>query len=405
MALTHTAISKAKPQGKPYKLTDQHGLYLLVRPSGSKAWKYDYRIAGKRGTFTIGSFPEISLSDAREAHIAARQLVSQGQNPTTQKQQHLLKASLSQKRFSDYAKEWIPRQNYKHATEKDLVQRLEKNIYPYLDKKPMEQFSSRELLDILELITKRGAIETARRMAGILKHVYNDLLLLGLMDNNPAQGLAELLPKKSKRTTSNFGHITDVNELKGLLQQIHNPSCRQNQMVTLALKLMPLLFLRPKNIRFMKWEYIDFEKKLITIPGAEMKAGKELKIPISNQADTILREAYKHTSQYEYVFVTRHGKGQPMSENTTTNAIKRMVNPSTGKPYGTGFMTSHGFRHTASTLLNEMGYSPDAIELQLAHEHRDRVRATYNKAQLIEERTTMMQEWANYLDTLKGAQA
>lgn len=400
MALTHTAINKAKPKDKPYKLTDQHGLYLLIRPSGSKAWKYDYRISGIRGTFTIGSFPEISLSEAREEHISARKLVAKGLNPTQQKQHNLTKAAQCQKRFSDYAKEWIPKQHYKHATEKDLVQRLEKNIYPYLDKKPMEQFSSRELLDILELITKRGAIETARRMAGILRHVYNDLLLLGLMDNNPAQGLAELLPKKNKRTTSNFGHITDVNELKGLLQQIHNPSCRQNQMVTLALKLMPLLFLRPKNIRFMKWEYIDFEKKLITIPGSEMKADKELKIPISTQAETILREAYQHTSQYEYVFVTRHGKGLPMSENTTTNAIKRMSNPSTGKPYGTGFMTSHGFRHTASTLLNEMGYSPDAIELQLAHEHRDRVRATYNKAQLIEERTKMMQEWADFIEGL-----
>lgn len=400
MALTHTAISKAKPQDKPYKLADQHGLYLLVRPSGSKAWKYDYRIAGKRGTFTIGSFPEIGLSEAREEHISARKLVAQGQNPTLQKQHQITKAAQGQKRFSDYAKEWIAKQSYESATESDLAQRLDKNIYPYLDKKPVEQFSTRELLDILKLMTKRGTIETAKRMAGILRRVYNELLILGLVDNNPAQGLAELLPKKSKRNTNNFGHITDTKELKGLLQQIHNPSPRQNQMVTLALKLMPLLFLRPKNIRFMKWEYINFDKKLITIPGSEMKAGKELRVPLSTQAESILREAWKHTSQYEYVFVTRHGKGQPMSENTTTNAIKRMINPSTGKAYGTGFMTSHGFRHTASTLLNEMGYSPDAIELQLAHEHRDRVRATYNKAQLIEERTKMMQEWANYINSL-----
>ena len=352
---------------------------------------------GKRGTYTIGNFPEISLSEARDLLIEARRLVSQGINPTSHKQNQILKQAQNQKRFSDYAKDWIAKQSYEPTTEYDLVQRLEKNIYPYLDKKPVEQFSTRELLDILELMTKRGAIETARRMAGILKHVYNELLLLGLMDNNPAQGLAELLPKKSKRNTRNFGHITDIKELKGLLQQIHNPSPRQNQMVTLALKLMPLLFLRPKNIRFMRWEYIDFNKKLITIPGSEMKAGRELKIPLSTQAEEILREAYQHTPQYEYVFVTRHGKGQPMSENTTTNAIKRMINPSTGKAYGTGFMTSHGFRHTASTLLNEMGYSPDAIELQLAHEHRDRVRATYNKAQLIEERTKMMQEWADHI--------
>lgn len=401
MSLTDTAVRNAKPKDKLYKLSDSGGLYLQVRPTGTKTWKYDYRINGKRGTFTIGTYPEIPLKKAREQHIEARRQVSEGHNPTETKRINVLKNQLDEKRFSDYCKEWIAKQNLAPSTEEDLVQRLEKNIYPELDKRPVDSFSTHDLLLVLNPIAERGARETAKRMAGILRRVFNELLILGLIQNNPAQGLAELLPKPDHRAKGNFGHTTDPEDLKNLIQQIHNPSSnRQSPITTYALKLMPLLFLRPKNIRFMKWEYIDFDNAMLTIPASEMKAGKELKVPLATQAIGILEEVKPLTGRHEYVFVTSHGHGKPMSENTTTAALRRLTNPKTGKAYGTGFMTSHGFRHTASTLLNEMGYSPDAIELQLAHEHKDRVRATYNKAQLMEERTRMMQEWATYLENL-----
>ena len=401
MPLTNTAVTKAKPKEKNYKLSDGGGLYLLVRTSGSKVWKYDYRINGNRGTFTIGNYPETSLKDAREAHLDARRLVAQGMNPTETKRINLLKAEMDDKRFSHYAKQWVAKQNLAATTEEDLVQRMEKNLYPYLDKKPVDSFSTLELLRILTLISDRGARETAKRMAGVLRRVFNELLILGLIENNPAQGLAELLPKPDHRKRGNFGHITDPEELKPLIQQIHSPSPRQDPVTTCALKLMPLLFLRPKNIRFMRWAHIDLNQAMLTIPAAEMKAGKELKVPLARQAVAILQEVWEITHKYPYVFVTRHGHGKPMSENTTTAALRRLINPATQKPYGTGYMTSHGFRHTASTLLNEMGYSPDAIELQLAHINQDRVRSTYNKAQLMEERTRMMQEWADYLDQVR----
>lgn len=401
MSLSHTAVKNAKPQEKQYKLTDQGGLYLLIRTNGSKAWKYDYRINGKRGTFTIGTYPEVSLKDARESHLEARKSVTQGKNPTQTKHHHLQKEAHKDKRFSHYAAAWVAKQNQAPTTESDLIQRLEKNLYPYLDQKPVENFTTRDLLDVLTLITDRGAKDTAKRMAGILRRVYNELLILGLVDTNPAQGLAELLPRPDHRKKTNFGHLTNPNEFRDLLKQIHAPSSRQSPATTLALKLMPLLFLRPKNIRYMKWEQIDFERALLTIPGSEMKAGKELKVPLSRQAIEILQEAHHITRSNPYVFVSSHGRGKPISENTTTAAIRRMINPSTGEPYGTGYMTSHGFRHTASTMLNEMGYSTDAIELQLAHINQDRVRSTYNKAQLMEERIKMMQEWADYIDTLK----
>jgi integrase len=401
MALTNTAIAKAKATHKNYKMIDGRGLYLLVRTSGSRIWKYDYRINLRRGTFTIGRYPEVSLSEAREAHINARRLVSKGINPTSEKHSQKLQLERDQLRFSDYAKEWVAKQNLAPSTEKDLVQRLEKNLYPYLDKQRVEEFTTRSLLEVLMRISDRGARETAVRMAGVLRRVFNELLILGYIENNPAQGLAELLPKPDHRNKGNFGHITDPEELKHLIRKIHSPSKRQDPVTTYALKLMPMLFLRPKNIRFMKWEYINFDQAMLTIPASEMKAGKELKVPLPSQAKNLLLEVRNLTSKYPYVFVTSHGHGKPLSENTTTAAIKRLINPITGKPYGTGFMTSHGFRHTASTLLNEMNYSADAIELQLAHINKDRIRSTYNKAQLIDERTRMMQEWADYLDMLR----
>ena len=400
MPLTNISVSKAKPEAKNYKLTDQGGLFLLVRSTGSKVWKYDYRINGNRGTFTIGSYPEVSLKDAREAHLQARRLVAEGKNPTEAKTVNRLKAEMDEKRFSHYAKDWIAKQNLATATEEDLVQRGEKNLYPYLDKKPVDSFTTLELLKVLSLVSDRGARETAKRMAGVLRRVFNELLILGLIENNPAQGLAELLPRPDHRQKGNFGHITDPEELGPLIQQIYNPSNRQDPVTTCALKLMPLLFLRPKNIRFMKWSYIDFAQAMLTIPGSEMKAGKELKVPLARQAIEILNEVRAITGRHPYVFVTSHGHGSPMSENTTTAALRRLINPATKKPYGTGYMTSHGFRHTASTLLNEMGYSADAIELQMAHISQDRVRSTYNKAQLMNERTHMMQEWADYLENL-----
>ncbi|MDA7855861.1 tyrosine-type recombinase/integrase, partial [Pseudomonadales bacterium] len=383
----------------------QGGLYLLVRTSGSKVWKYDYRINGNRGTFTIGSFPEVPLIDAREAHLEARRLVAKGKNPTEAKNISQLKSQMDEKRFSHYAKEWVAKQNMAETTEHDLTQRLDKNLYPYLDKIPIDSLTTLDLLKVLNLISDRGARETAMRMAGVLRRVFNELLILGLIESNPAQGLAELLPKPDHREKSNFSHVTDPELLKGLIQQIHSPSNRQDPVTTCALKLMPLLFLRPKNIRFMKWEHIDYENKMIIIPGSEMKANKELKVPLATQAIDILEDAQKLTGKHPYVFVTSHGHGKPMSENTTTAALRRLINPKTEKSYGTGFMTSHGFRHTASTMLNEMGFSADAIELQLAHINQDRIRATYNKAQLMDERVRMMQVWADYLDEICNSNA
>lgn len=402
MSISHTAASNAKPKDKLYKMFDGGGLYLQVNPSGYKCWKYDYRIGSSRGTYTIGNFSDIPLKAAREAHRKARELVATGIKPKKIKEQRLIDNDLNDKRFSHYAKIWLDKQNLAESTYSDLKQRIDKNLTPYLDKKRINEFSTADLLKIMLKMSDRGAKETALRLAGVVRRIYNEALILDIVENNPAQGLAELLPKPNIRKKGNFGHITSPDEVKILLQQIYNPSKRQDFATTQALKLMPLVFLRPKNIRFLKWEYINFTDKVINLPASELKTWKELTVPLSTQALAILEEIQPLTGDAEYVFISSYGKGKPISENTTTKALQRIINPNTGKPFGTGYMTSHGFRHMASTMLNELGFDPDVIELQLAHINKDRIRATYNKAQLMNKRTEMMQTWADYLDRLKS---
>ena len=400
MGLTNTQVKNAKPKDKQYKLSDQGGLYLLIRSSGSRVWKYDYRLHGKRLTHTIGTYPETTVAEARGAHTSARKLVQTGTNPTSAKNQEANNSTL----FSSRCNTWLSKQNLAETTRKDLVQRIEKNLYPYMDSKCLTKHTTRDLFKIMEKITERGARETAFRMAGILRKVFNEALVLGDIESNPANGLTDLMPAPDNKTKSNFGHITDPADFKVLLQQIHKPDPNRDVAVTLALKLMPLVFLRPKNIRFMKWEYINFEAALMTIPKEAMKMGKELRVPLATQAIAILKEAHKSTGELEYVFMSTIGMGKnkpiPIGESATTNAIKRMIDPRTGKAFGTGFMTSHGFRHTASTMLNELEYPADAIELQMAHLTQNIIRGVYNKAQLMPTRVKMMDEWAIFIDDL-----
>jgi integrase len=405
MALTNTAVLKAKPDSKPKKMSDGGGLYLLVKPSGYKAWKYDFRLNGTRGTYSIGNYPDISLKDARASHQLAREHVAKGINPKAIKVNQAIVNGLDNKRFSYYATQWIEKQNMAESTLRDLQQRIDKNLIPKLDKKRVNEFTTLDLLRVTEIVSNRGAKETALIMARVLRKVFNEILLLGVIESNPAQGLSELLPKPDRRQRNNFAHVTTTSELKALLLQIDNPSKRQDYAVTQALKLMPLVFLRPHNIRYLRWEYIDFENHIINIPASELKTRKPLTVPLATQAEIILKDMHRLTGELEYVFVSSRGQNAkviiPLSENTTTKAIQRLINPITNKPFGVGYMTSHGFRHTASTMLNELGFDSDIIELQLAHIDKNQVRATYNKAQWMEKRINMMQSWADYLDGLK----
>jgi integrase len=400
MALTDTKIKAAKPKEKPYKIADGGGMYLLVNPNGSKYWQYRFRLSNKQGTYQIGSYPDVGLRKARDEHQLAREYVADGINPKEIKLQRKAKSERDNHRFSHYYEAWLKKQNLAPATLQDLKLRVKKNLTPYMDKKQVDEYTTLDLHKILQKITDRGARETALRVAGVLRKVFNELLLMQIIENNPAAGLAELLPQPDGKKKKHFSHIVKKEDFAKLLRSIDEPRARQDYSITMALKLMPLVFLRPGNIRHLKWTHIDWDKHQIIIPAEEMKRHYEHTVPLSTQAHTILKSIHELTGDGEYVFSTGRGKGKPMSENTTTKAIQTLIDPDTGDVYGKEFMTSHGFRHTASTMLNEMGYDPDVIELQMAHMSKDRIRATYNKAQWMEKRTQMMQEWADYLDGL-----
>jgi integrase len=399
MPLTDTKVKTAKSKDKPYKLTDGGGMYMLIKPNGSKYWQYRFRLNQKQGTYQIGSYPDFSLKKAREDHQLARQYVAEGNHPKLIKAERKALEQKDQYRFSYYYKEWLAKQNLAPSTLKDLKQRVTKNLTPHMDKEEVSAYKTLDLLRILQQVSDRGARETAIKMAGVLRRVFNDILLLQIINTNPATGLAELLPKPDPMKKKQFSHLDNESDLKGLLIALDQVRPRQDYAVRMALKLMPLVFLRPGNIRFLRWVYVDFAKRIIKIPASEMKRRVELIVPMSKQAIAILKEMHELSGDDEYVFSTARGNGRPMSENTTTKAIQTVIHPDTGKPLGK-FMTSHGFRHTASTLLNERGYEADVIEIQMAHLNQDRIRATYNKAQWIDKRTLMMQEWADYLDGL-----
>lgn len=389
--LTDAKVKNIRPKDKAFKTSDGGGLYLYTTKSGSKSWRYDFKLNGKWITMTFGLYPAISLAEARELHNQAHISVSNNIDPR-QTSQH----ELAHNNFSFYALDAIKRQALSERTEKKKIQMMDLYLFKELDKKQITEISAIDLLNLIDPIAKEGKHETARRLASYCRQVFDNLLSMQIVAVNPAESLHRLLPKL--KIQENFAHVTDEKSFAILLNgadQYHG-----DFVVKKALQFMPLVFLRPRNIRFLKWSYINFKQKLITIPAEEMKMKREHKVPLSKQALKILNEVKPLTDNQELVF-TAHAKSTAMSENTLNNAIKRFKNPENGKALGKGFMTSHGYRHTASTFLNEQSFNTDAIELQLAHLDKDRIRRTYNKAELLPERTKMMQEWADYLDDLK----
>ncbi|WP_178861259.1 tyrosine-type recombinase/integrase [Thiomicrorhabdus cannonii] len=395
--LTDIAVKKLKPLDKAYKTTDGGGLYILTTPTGTKTWRYDCSINGKRATLTFGEYPTLSLADARKQHEETKAQIKSGIDPRKAEQvdEHL---SLP---FSHYALEMMKTQELRDSTYAKKLNRMKKHLFPVLDKMPVTKITSIDLLNLIKPIAVHGKRETAQLLATYCRQTFDTLMSLQLIQINPAESISRLIPKPKQ--SQNFAHITSPQEFASLLIGIDN--YHGDFAVKKALQLAPLVILRPHNIRFLKWRYVNFRDKLITIPAYEMKMNRDHKIPLSRQALAILEEMHQATSDKELVFISSRSKNdKEMSENTLNQAVIRIKDPITGEPLGRGTMTSHGFRHTASTLLNELKFSADAIELQLAHVNKDRIRATYNKAELMEERTEMMQKWADYLDSLKKIQ-
>jgi integrase len=393
MALSDTAVRNAKPKDKPFKLYDLDGLYLLVAPSGGKLWRQKYRHAGKEKLLALGAYPEVSLKDARERRDAARIQVAQGLDPAQlRREQKVAQVEEVTGSFETVAREWIakagPHWSAGHA--QTLSTRLARDVFPWLGAKPVGAITAPELLTCLRRIESRGAIETAHRVKQTCGQVFRYAIATGRAVRDPAADLrGALAPVKPTHHAS----ITEPKAAGGLLRAIEG---YQGHLVTrCALRLAPLVFVRPGELRQAEWTEFNLDGAEWRIPAARMKMGEQHIVPLSRQALELLREMWALTGRGRYVFPSARSPERPMSNNAVLAALRRLG-------YGKDEMTGHGFRSMASTLLNEQGWNRDAIERQLAHGERNQVRAAYNYAEYLPERRKMMQAWADYLDKLRA---
>jgi integrase len=400
MALTAIEASKAKGgvkpnmevTTKPYKMGDGGGLYLLVHPDSAKYWRMDYRYAGKRKTLAVGVYPDVSLSDARERREAARKMLANGADPSAvKKAQKAAGIALAANSFEIVAREWLDKfsKNWKESHTRTVRGRLENDIFPWLGKRPIAEIDAPELLAVIQRIESRGALETAHRALANCGQVFRYAIATHRAKRDPSADLKGALPPHSG---NHLAALTDPVEIGKLLRDI---DCYKGSFVVrCAFKLSPLVFLRPVELSKAEWSEIDLDKAEWRIPGGRMKMQKPHIIPLPPQAVDILRELHPLTGKGKYVFPSIRTANAPMGTNTILRAIRNLG-------YTPEEMTAHGFRHMASTLLNEQGFNADAIERQLAHKASG-VRGTYNAAEYLPERRRMMQHWADYLDGLKA---
>lgn len=391
MALTDTAVRQAKPKDKPYKLGDSQGLYLDVRPGGSKLWRMKYRLAGKEKLYAIGTYPEIGLSAARIERDRARKLVAIGIDPVHErKERERQQASTAENTFEALANEWLaynaPRWAKTTAYKANLY--LQNELIPGLGKRPVAHITRPELVEFLRRIEKRETFDVAKKCRQWLNQIFRFGLAKGALHLNPATDLDVVAAPAPHVQHHPFVPIA---ELPGLLAAIRD--YQGNYLTKSAIRLLMLTAVRPGELRNALWSEFDFDNAVWTIPPERMKMRRPHLVPLPHQAVTILRELQPFTGRFDLVFAGRNDPKRPMSENTINKCLAELGYK--------GRQTGHGFRHMLSTELNGKGYNKDWIERQLAHGDNDEIRATYNHAHYLEQRRGMMQWWADYLEQLE----
>jgi integrase len=394
MPLTEMKVKNAKfdETKKVTKIFDEKGMFLQVMKNDSKYFKFQYYYAGKQQLISLGVYPETSLKEARARRDEARKMLDNGINPSSVRK--LNKNSLledTENNFQSVATEWFVKFQSKWTPQhaKTKWRSLEKDIFPYLGKTPIKNITPQDVLNVLNRIQSRGAIETAHRAKSICSEIFRHGVLNSKCSTDPTLILrGALLPTQTK----NMASITDTEKLSGLLKAIDG---YEGEFVTrCALKLAPLVFVRPGELRHAEWSEIDFDKREWRIPAVKMKMRRLHIVPLSKQAIAVLKEIQPLTGHWKYVFPSVRSKDRAMSNNTINAALHRMG-------YTKEEVTAHGFRGTASTLLHENGFKSAIIEVQLAHMEQNKVKAAYNHAEYLAERTDMMQWWADFLDGVK----
>ena len=389
--LTEARIRAAKPKDKPYKLRDGRGLYLLITPAGARLWRLRFRQTGRESMISLGAYPDVSLKAARERREDSRKVIADGIDPSAKRQAEKLASANT---FEAVSREWLALQEKKLApsTYTKAVWTFETLVFPYIGSRPVAKLGAMDVLKVLKRIEGRGIHETAHRARQRCAQVFRYAVQTGRSERDVT---ADLRGALAPVVSEHHAAITEPPRIGELLRAIDGYT---GHMVTAhALKLAPLLFVRPGELRHAEWTEFDLDghEPHWRIPAEKMKMREQHVVPLAKQALVLLRELHPLTARGRYVFPSLRSGSRPMSENTVNAALRRLG-------YTSDEMTGHGFRSLASTCLNEQGYHPDLIELQLAHAERNQVRAAYNKAQRLPERRKMMQQWADYLDKLKA---
>jgi integrase len=393
--LSDVAAKNAAPKDKPYKLADGAGLYLEVMPTGSKYWRLKFRYAGKEKRLALGVYPAVTLKAARKAARDARDGLAAGIDPTETRRQDKLERSVgAANSFRAVALEWYEKEK-PHWSESHIKRAgwlLEKNLFPWLGHRPIAEINPPELLTTLRKTESKGTLETAHRAKQIAGQIFRYAVATGRAERDPTPDL------KGALATPQGGHhaaIIDPKAVGDLLRAIDG--FRGTPAVMAALKLSPLLFCRPGELRHMEWAEIDWEQERWEIPAEKMKLRLPHIVPLCAQALAILRDIQPITGRSKYVFPSARGASRPLSENGVRTALRTLG-------FTNDEMTPHGFRAMARTILDEvLGFRVEWIEHQLAHAVKDANGRAYNRTSHLPQRREMMQAWADYLDILKTA--
>lgn len=392
MSLSDAAVRAAKPREKPYKLTDSSGLHLLVRPNGSKLWRLKYRFVGREKLLSFGAYPVISLADARKRRDDAKRLLADGTDPSVKKKHDkIAAATAAANTFGAVAAEYLANKENGDAS----ASTMDKNrwmleaLAAALANRPIAQITAAEVLDVLKRVEKSGRRETARRLRSTIGAVFRLAVVTLRAENDPTFALrgALLAPKVHHRPA-----IVDEKQLGALMRSIDEydgwPTLRA------ALKFVALTFARPGEVRAAHRSEIDFDKTVWRIPAERMKMRRPHEVPLSRQAVEVLQDVWLLSEGGELIFPSIRSNARPLSENALNSALRRMG-------YSQDEMTAHGFRSSASTILNERGFEPHVIEVALGHQDENEVRRAYNRAKYWPERVLLMQAWADLLDEFR----
>lgn len=393
MPLNDTYIRSLKPDLKPRKYFDGGGLFLFIPTSGSKLWRMAYRFNGKSKLLSFGEYPTVSLREARARREEAKQLIAKDIDPSEHKREvRQAKIDAERNSFENIAREWHKTRmvDFSEKHQGTVMYRLETYIFPAIGKVGITKLETQDIMAVVKPLEQKGNYETSRRLLQIISQVFRYAVITGKAKHNIA---ADMRGALRPRKVTHRAALVEPEKVGQLLRDIDD--YEGYFPLVCALKLAPLVFTRPTELRAAQWKEFDLEAAEWRIPAERMKMRQQHIVPLSEQALAILRDLHAFTGGGKYLFPSTRTETRPIAGATMLNALRRMG-------YQKHEMSVHGFRSIASTLLNELGFNRDWIERQLAHGERDEVRAAYNYAEYLPERRKMMQVWATYLDKLRS---